>query len=202
MVELIKEHYQFHSVKMYPINIGEAESSVFFFVEIGFSPRELLIGGRNATIAFIRKDFSKTNTSLAHVFYFNWFKVHYCIVCHCLNFRLICTLSRMTKCHQRTGWRRASATTLSKGSIKSFFSNPDILKFIFLNMYPFWQYLSSLQNHRYEKLIFVIQVKLFEFPGPFGLWEHEKATATTGAKDYRESFRTSSTHSLQAQHGI
>ena len=71
MMELIKEHYQFHSVKMYPINIGEAESSVFFFVEIGFSPRELLIGRRNATIAFISKDFSKTNTSLAHVFYFN-----------------------------------------------------------------------------------------------------------------------------------
>ena len=40
---------------MFPINIGRAESSVFSFVGIGFSPRELLIEGRNATKAFYQK---------------------------------------------------------------------------------------------------------------------------------------------------
>ena len=38
---------------MFPINIGGAESSVFSFVGIEFSPRELLIEGRNASIANI-----------------------------------------------------------------------------------------------------------------------------------------------------
>ena len=53
-MELITDRYQFHfQVKMYPINIGGAESSVFFFVEIGFFPRELLLEGRNASKAYI-----------------------------------------------------------------------------------------------------------------------------------------------------
>ena len=48
--------------------------------------------------------------------------------------------------------------------ISHLFSFGNILADLVLNLKQ-----DSIQNHQYEKQNFVIQVKLFEFPGPFGL---------------------------------